>query len=104
MTTNPASSPGIARTSSRTSSISGRDAIASVTRLAKTWRSIASASPAGTAAARAQRMISESSASISRFSSPTALRGLSERKEFEQTSSAQRSVWCAEVATFGRIS
>jgi hypothetical protein len=49
-------------------------------------------------------MISESSASISRFRSPTALRGLSERNEFEQTSSAQSPVWWADVFTAGRIS
>ena len=53
-TTKP--SAGISRASSRTSSISGRAAIASVTRPAKTSRSIASASPAGTAAARAERI------------------------------------------------
>ena len=67
-------------------------------------RSMARASPAGTAAARAHRMTSESSDSISRFKRPTALNGLSERKEFEHTSSAHRSVRCAAVATFGRIS
>ena len=69
--------PGSRDTSSRTSSISGRESRSPPSRAsAKTSRSIASASPAGTAAARAQRITSESSASISRFSRPTALRGI----------------------------
>jgi hypothetical protein len=38
------------------------------------------------------------------LSNPTAFLGLSDRKELEHTSSAQRSVWCAAVVTFGRIS
>ena len=45
------------------------------------------------AAARALRMTTESRSSIPRFKRPTAFLGLSDRKEFEQTSSAQRSVW-----------
>ena len=71
---------------------------------ANSFRSIARASPAGTEASRADRMTRESSASISRLSRPTAFKGLSERKEFEQTSSAHRSVWCTAVRTTGRIS
>jgi hypothetical protein len=65
---------------------------------------MAKASPAGTAAERAEAMTSESKASISRFKRPTALRGLSERKELEHTNSAHWPVWCAAVETLGRIS
>ena len=54
--------------------------------------------PARDARPRSRR-ISEPSARISAWSSPTALRsGSSERKLFEQTSSASASVWCAAVA------
>jgi hypothetical protein len=49
-------------------------------------------------------MTSESRSSISRFNNPTAFKGLSDRKELEQTSSAHFSVRCAAVPTFGRIS
>ena len=72
-TTKPSS--GISRTSSRTSSISGArgEGLRDAARRTSS-RSIARASPAGTAAARAQRMTRESSASISRFRRPTAFK------------------------------
>ncbi len=92
-------------TSSRRISISGSAASASVTAAANASRSTARAPPAGTLWASAQRMISESSARISRCSTPTALVSeSSERNELEQTSSAQKSVLWASVARKGRIS
>ena len=70
----------------------------SVTAAEKPSRSTASAEPAGTLCASAAAMISEPSPRISAWSSPTALLAASsERKLFEQTSSASPSVWCAGV-------
>ena len=75
-------------------------AIRSVTAAAKPSRSTASAEPAGTLCASAAAMISEPSARISAWSRPTALcSASSERKLFEQTSSARPSVWCAGVVS-----
>src|SRR5260370_452082 len=95
MTTNP--SGGTCPTSSRRISISGRERSASVTPPAKRSRPIASASPAGTAAARAQRITSESSSPISPFKRPTALDALSDRTDVERTSAAERSLCVTAV-------
>ena len=98
-------SAGGAATSSRRTSISGSVRIAAVTPAAKALRSTASADPAGTRAASASRRISEPSDRISAWISPTALwSGSSERKLFEQTSSASASLWCASVRCGPRIS
>jgi len=67
-------------------------------------RSTARALPAGTEAARALAMISESKRSISRLSSPAAWSGSSLRRELLQTSSARSPVRCAGVERTGRIS
>src|SRR4029453_17556424 len=76
-----------------------------VTAAEKPSRSTASAPPAGTWLASAQRMISEPSRRISACSRPTALLAASsERNELEQTSSARPSVRCASVIRCGRIS
>ena len=99
------SSGGRPFSSSRRISISGSASIAAVTLAAKTSRSTASASPAGTCAASAARITREPAARISQCSRPTALASeSSERKEFEQTSSARLSVWWAAVPETGRIS
>ncbi len=91
--------------SSRTIVISGSVSSDCVTFCAKPSRSTASAPPAGTLCASAQAMMSEPIARISRCSTPTALpEASSERKLFEQTSSAQKFVLCASVARPGRIS
>ena len=55
-------------------------------------RSTANASPAGTRASSAQRMIIEPRKVISRLRRPTALLTADDRKEFEQTSSARLEV------------
>ena len=73
---------------------------ARVTSSAKASRSTASADPAGTLCWSAQRMISEPSRRISWWSRPTALfSASSERKLFEQTISASRSLSCAGVVS-----
>jgi hypothetical protein len=60
---------------------------------AKPSRSTASADPAGTLMRMSQARITEPSSRISAWSSPTALcSASSERKLFEQTSSASESV------------
>jgi hypothetical protein len=84
---------GRASTRSRTSLILRCSAIRSVTAAAKPSRSTASADPAGTRWASAQAMISDPSRRISAWMRPTALcSASSERKLFEQTSSASESV------------
>jgi hypothetical protein len=89
---------GRASARSRTISTFGCDCSRAVTASEKPWRSTASADPAGTLCASAEAMISEPSARISACRRPTALlTSSSERKLFEQTSSASPSVWCAGV-------
>ncbi|GBC80198.1 hypothetical protein HRbin09_01432 [bacterium HR09] len=95
---------GSSVTSWRRTEIRGCCSTAWVTARAKPSRSTAKASPAGKRWARAQAKIREPSASISRFKSPTAFSGLSERRELEHTSSARRSLWWAGVGLAGRIS
>src|SRR5262245_16518961 len=95
---------GIAVTSSRTMVISGCADNAVVIVSEKRSRSTASAAPAGTRLASAARITTDPSRRISSFSRPTALSSLSPRKEFEQTSSARRSVLCTAVGRAGRIS
>ena len=76
----------------------GSAASASVTAAAKPSRSTASAPPAGSLCRSPMAITSEPSRRISSCSRPTALPiASSERNEFEQTSSASRSVWCASV-------
>ena len=96
---------GIVSTSPRSIVMSGCSFNALVTPAEKISRSTASAPPAGTAAFAPSRIMSELSLRISSCSKPTALCSWSsERKEFEQTSSAQPSVLCAGVSLIGRIS
>jgi hypothetical protein len=95
---------GIARTSSRTSVMSGWAASSRVTASAKRSRSTASAAPAGTRLASAARITSDPSRRISSLRRPTALSSLSPRKELLQTSSASRSVLWTAVGRTGRIS
>jgi hypothetical protein len=76
-----------------------------VTPFEKISLSTASAPPAGTADLSPSRMMSEFIARISACSRPTALfSASSERKELEQTSSAQPSVLWAAVPLIPRIS
>ena len=78
--------------------MSGCSCIFLVTACANRTLSTARALPAGSLFFSAQSIMSESQAFISRWSIPTALAsGLELRNEFEQTSSAQRSVLCAGV-------
>ena len=71
----------------------------------KASRSTASAPPAGSLWCSATCMMSEPARRISSWSRPTAfVSKSSERKEFEQTSSAQPPVLCASVSRPGRIS
>ncbi len=95
---------GMAVTSSRSTSMSGCAPMAAVTAAANRPRSTASAAPAGTRVASAQRMMIEPRRRISSFSTPTALSSLSPRKLLEQTSSARLSLWCTSVGRTGRIS
>src|SRR6476646_1439734 len=82
----------------------GSAEIASVTLAANVSRSTARACPAGTLVPLAMRNSSESTRRISSFSSQGAVFSLSDLSEFEQTSSANLSVWCAGVDFTGRIS
>src|SRR5262245_23713201 len=95
---------GISGISSRTIVTRRCAASVPVTVSANRSRSTANAAPAGTRLASAARITSESSRRISSFSRPTALSSLSPRKEFEQTSSASRSVLWTAVGRTGRIS
>ena len=76
----------------------------SVTRRAKPCRSTASAPPASTRVSSAQARISEPRRRSSSLSSPTAFSSWSERREFEQHSSAKSLLWCAGVLFAGFIS
>ena len=76
----------------------------SVTRREKPWRSTASAPPASTRVSSAQARISEPRRRSSSLSSPTAFSSWSERREFEQHSSAKSLLWCAGVLFAGFIS
>ena len=101
----PHSAGGRPAISARSISIRGWSCRALVTAAENPSRSTASAPPAGTWLASAQRMISEPSRRISACSRPTALLAASsERNELEQTSSARPSVRCASVIRNGRIS
>ena len=105
MRSNPSSS-GESRdgTSWRTTSISGRDSIFSVTYCENRSRSTARALPAGMRVASAASMTRLPSSRISSLSTPTALPRSSERKELEQTSSASPGLTCASENTSGFIS
>ena len=99
------SSGGRPATSSRSSVTSGWASRVSCTAAEKPCRSTASAPPAGSLCASAERMISEPARRISSWITPTALLAASsERKELEQTSSARLSVRWASVPRTGRIS
>ena len=95
---------GMLVTSSVTTSILGFDRIASVTAFENSSLSTASAPPAGTLVASAQRIMIEPRQRSSCLSSPTALSSLSERRELEQTSSANPSLLCAGERREGFIS
>src|SRR5699024_5672067 len=82
----------------------GWDLIFSVTARANASRSTASAPPASTRFASAQARIRLSRRRSSSLSSPAALVSSSERSEFEQTSSAKSSEWCAGLCCTGFIS
>ena len=86
MTTFPS---GIAVTSPGIMVILGWPSTDSVTMRAKPSRSTASAPPAGTAVASAQRRIRLSSRRSSSFSRPTAFSSPAPRRELEQHSSAK---------------
>ncbi len=99
------SAGGRPATSPRSTVISGCAESRRVTSAENTSRSTASAPPAGTSASAAAAIITLPSRRISQCSRPTALvSSSSERNEFEQTSSASPSVWCASVPRWGRIS
>ena len=92
-------------TSPRSIVTSGCASSAAVTSAEKGSRSMASALPAGRLCRSAVAMISPPAARISQCSRPTAFcSSSSERKEFEQTSSARPPVLWAKVPTTGRIS
>ena len=96
---------GSPATSARSIVTSGCASSRAVTSAEKGSRSMASALPAGTAWRSAVAMISPPAARISQCRSPTAFcSSSSERKEFEQTSSASPPVLWAKVPTTGRIS
>lgn len=67
-------------------------------------RSTVSAIPPGTAERSATWMSSEPARRSSSLSSPGALCGKFDLREFEQTSSPSQSVLCAGVGRAGRIS
>src|SRR5688572_22728133 len=97
-------SEGIRGTSSLTTVINGWAWMASVIACENRSRSTASAAPAGTRCSSAARITRDPRRRISSFRRPTALSSLSPRKEFEQTSSASRSVLWTSVGRTGRIS
>ena len=81
----------------RTSVTSGSASMRAVMAAAKSSRLTASALPAGTAVSRATAMTALPRAAISTLSSPTAVTGSSERRELEQTSSANSGLtWAGE--------
>ena len=105
MITEAHSGGGRPSSSPRSMRIFGCAASLSETSAEKASRSTASAPPAGSLCRSAACMMSEPARRISSWSRPTALAsGSSERKEFEQTSSAQPPVLCASVKRAGRIS
>src|SRR5881398_535654 len=91
-------------TSPRATVIPGWPVIRSCTPCANATRSTASAAPPGTRAWSAASSTTLPSRRISTLSSPWALVSSTDLKELEQTSSANRSVWCAAVIFAGRIS
>src|SRR5438445_653462 len=91
-------------TSPRARVIPGWPVIRSCTPCANAARSTASAAPPGTRAWSAASSTTLPSRRISALSSPWALVSSTDLKELEQTSSANRSVWCAAVIFAGRIS
>ena len=95
---------GSSVTSSRMSCTRGCCSSARVIASEKASRSTESAPPEGTACASPAEMTSEPRRRISSFSIPAALNGWFDLSEFEQTSSARRSVLWAGVMRTGRIS
>src|SRR3984885_6468630 len=99
------SSGGRPAISLRSRAIRGWLRSAASTACEKPSRSAASAPPSGAWCASAPGRTIEPRARISRCRIPTALvEASSDRKEFEQTSSARWGVRCAAVARIGRIS
>ncbi len=88
---------GSSRTSSYAKSTSGCACTRAVSPPLNFTRSTASASPAGTRALSASQRTGERSRRSSSWRSPMALCGLSDRSEFEHTSSASpSSLWAGE--------
>ena len=71
---------------------------------AKSVLSTAKESPLGTEECSLASIINEPKSLISSFSKPQALSNFLFFKEFEQTSSPNKEVWCASVLFFGLIS
>src|SRR5712691_11799710 len=88
-------SSGSAVASSLRSSMPGCSAMRRVSASLKATRSTASASPAGTRARSASSRTADPRRRSSSWRSPMAFSGLSERSEFEHTSSASASDLCA---------